>query len=105
MADQHVAAGHSPASGANGPARGTDGGSDRPRFDAPAHLPPQSLEAEEAILGAMLMSQSAIEIAMDMRLRERDFYRPSHRTIFRVILELAERDTVDELTVINELKH
>jgi replicative DNA helicase len=101
VADDNAAAGFSPAGGASGPARTAD----RPRLDAPAHLPPQSLEAEEAILGAMLLSQSAVEIAMDLRLRERDFYRPSHRTIFRIILELAERDAVDELTVINELKH
>ena len=77
----------------------------RPGGDMPSHLPPQNLEAEEAILGAMLMSMSAIEIAVDLRLRERDFYRASHRTIYRVILELADRDAVDELTVINELKH
>ena len=53
----------------------------------------------------MLMSQAAIEAATDLRLRDKDFYRPSHRTIFRTILELADRDTVDELTVVNELKH
>ena len=70
-----------------------------------SHLPPQSLEAEEAILGAMLMSATAIEIAADLRLRERDFYRPSHRTIFRIIMQLADRDTVDELTVVSELRH
>ncbi|MCW2926145.1 MAG: primary replicative helicase [Thermoleophilia bacterium] len=103
MEDQHAAAGRGPASGASSPAHSQGG--ERPRLDAPSHMPPQSVEAEEAILGAMLMSQSAIEIAMDMRLRERDFYRTSHRTIFRVILQLAERDAVDELTVINELKH
>jgi len=85
--------------------RGEFGGDQRPVLDAPSHLPPQSLEAEEAILGAMLMSTVAIETATDLRLRERDFYRPSHRTIYRVILDLFERDAVDELTVINELKH
>ncbi|MCW2924494.1 MAG: primary replicative helicase [Thermoleophilia bacterium] len=90
--------------GASKNARGTGFGEDRPRLDAPSHLPPQSLEAEEAILGAMLVSSFAVEVAMDLKLRERDFYRPSHRTIFRVVLELAERDAVDELTVVNELK-
>ncbi|MCW2960003.1 MAG: primary replicative helicase [Thermoleophilia bacterium] len=82
-----------------------DSGQRRRPTDQPSHLPPQSLEAEEAILGAMLMSGTAIEAVTDLRLRERDFYRPSHRTIFRVILELADRDAVDELTVVNELKH
>jgi replicative DNA helicase len=70
-----------------------------------SHLPPQNLEAEEAVLGAMLMSSAAIEAAADVRLREKDFYRPSHRTIYKAILDLADRDTVDELTVINDLKH
>lgn len=77
---------------------------ERRRQDAPSHLPPQSLEAEEAILGAMLVSKFGVEAALDLKLRERDFYRPSHRAIFRVILELADRDAVDELTVVNELK-
>ncbi|MCW2949101.1 MAG: primary replicative helicase [Thermoleophilia bacterium] len=82
-----------------------DGSSRSGGSDMPSHLPPQNLEAEEAILGAMLLSMSAIETATDVRLKERDFYRASHRTIYRVILELADRDSVDELTVINELKH
>ncbi len=85
--------------------RGEGRGETRPRLDAPSHLPPQSLEAEEALLGAMMMSAMAIETAIDLRVRERDFYRPGHRTIFRIIMQLADRDAVDELTVINELKH
>lgn len=101
MDDSYAAAGSSPAGGGSSGARNFD----RPRLDAPSHLPPQSLEAEEAILGAMMLSEAAIETAVDLRLRERDFYRPSHRTIFRVIMQLADRDAVDELTVINELKH
>ncbi|MBC7462400.1 MAG: replicative DNA helicase [Thermoleophilia bacterium] len=71
----------------------------------PSHLPPQNLEAEEAILGAMLLSMRAVDTANDLRLKETDFYRSSHRTIYRVIIDLAARDAVDELTVINELKH
>ncbi len=101
MADQYAAAGSSPASGGSSSGRSEQ----RQRVDLPSHLPPQSLEAEEAILGAMMLSVSAIETVVDLKLRERDFYRPSHRTIFRVIMQLADRDAVDELTVINELKH
>lgn len=74
-------------------------------LDTPTHLPPQSLEAEEAILGAMMISAAAIEVGVDLRLTADHFYRPSHRTIFTVIMQLADRDAVDELTVINELKH
>lgn len=69
-----------------------------------SHLPPQALESEEAILGAMIASNTAIEIALELQLAERDFYRPSHQTIFRTILDLAEHEAVDELTVVNELK-
>jgi replicative DNA helicase len=105
--DAYAAAGTAPAGGASGDARRSSprGGDHRGGFDAPSHLPPQSLEAEEAILGAMMLSVRAIEVAIDLKLRERDFYRPSHRTIFRTIMQLADRDAVDELTVINELKH
>jgi replicative DNA helicase len=114
--DEYTAAGSSPAGGASTDVRrpgrsdrpgGRDSarGDQRPMLDAPSHLPPQSLEAEEAILGAMMLSERAIEVAIDLKLRERDFYRPSHRAIFRVIMQLTDRDAVDELTVINELKH
>ncbi|MEO6867282.1 MAG: DnaB-like helicase N-terminal domain-containing protein, partial [Gaiellales bacterium] len=111
MAGNDAAAGSRSASGASSAGRSSGQGGGRggmgggSPMDAPSHLPPQSLEAEEAILGALLMSQSAIEIAVDLKLKDTDFYRPSHRTIFRAIMMLAERDAVDELTVIGELKH
>lgn len=73
--------------------------------DQPSHLPPQCLEAEEAILGAMLVSTTAVDAARSARLTETDFYRPSHRTIYRAIMTLAARDAVDELTVVRELQH
>jgi replicative DNA helicase len=77
---------------------------DRPMLDTPSHLPPQNLEAEEATLGAMLLSTKAIELALDLRLTAEHFYRPSHRTIFQTVLALADTNAVDELTVINALK-
>lgn len=72
--------------------------------DAVTHLPPQSLEAEEAVIGAMLRSSIPIEIAVELRMTAEHFYRPSHRTIFNAIMELADRDAVDEITVIHHLK-
>ncbi len=69
-----------------------------------SHLTPQNLEAEEAVLGAMIMNARAVETVDDVGLRTGDFYRPSHRIIFDAIRELASRDTVDELTVVNELR-
>lgn len=73
--------------------------------DGITHLPPQSLEAEEAILGGMLISTFAIERAEDVRLRAEHFYRPSHRLLFNTILEQhATNGEVDELTIVNVLK-
>jgi replicative DNA helicase len=72
--------------------------------DKPTHLPPQNLEAEEAILGAMLMTDTAIQRAHDAGLRAGDFYRDSHRTIFEAIMHLSGQGLVDELVVVNYLK-
>lgn len=77
----------------------------KPEYRADAgHLPPQALEAEEASLGALMMSGKAIETAWELGLEDHHFYRPSHRLILRAIYQLAERQAVDELSVINELK-
>jgi replicative DNA helicase len=67
-------------------------------------IPPQSLEAEQATLGSMLISRAAIERAADI-LRPDDFYRDAHRMIFDAIVTLTSRDEpVDILTVQDQLK-
>ena len=68
-------------------------------------IPPQNLEAEESVLGAMMVSQSAIEpVILDIRLQGDDFYRDRHRLIFEAIIELNEIDgAVDVLTVSEKL--
>jgi len=68
-------------------------------------IPPQNLEAEESVLGAMMVSQAAIEpVILDIRLQADDFYRDRHRTIFEAIIELNETDgAVDVLTVTEKL--
>jgi replicative DNA helicase len=63
------------------------------------HLPPQDLEAEEALLGACLQSAKAIETALSNRISRASFLRPAHQHVWDAILALHERDTVDELTV------
>ncbi len=73
-----------------------------------AGVPPQNLEAEESVLGAMMVSQATIDpVVLDERLQADDFYRDRHRTIFEAILALhGEADPVDVLTVSEELsKH
>ena len=66
-----------------------------------AIVPPQNLEAEESVLGAMMVSESTIEpVLLDVRLKAEDFYRDRHRTIYEAIIRLHENaDPVDVLTV------
>ena len=67
---------------------------------------PQNLEAEESVLGAMLVAPSAISsVLVEVRLRPDDFYRDSHRAIYRAILSLNDKnEAVDPLTVSAELE-
>ncbi len=67
-------------------------------------VPPQAVEVEEAVLGAMLIEHEAATVALQM-LRAEDFYKPAHRTVFETIYDLYERDNpLDLLTVENELR-
>ena len=66
-----------------------------------AHVPPQNLEAEESVLGAMMVSEGSITpVVLDVRLQADDFYRDRHRTIYEAIRALYERsEPIDALTV------
>ncbi|MFA5667618.1 MAG: replicative DNA helicase [Balneolaceae bacterium] len=67
-------------------------------------IPPQAVEVEEAVLGAMLIEHGAATIALQM-LSPEDFYKPAHRHIYEVLTNLFERDNpLDLLTVENELR-
>jgi replicative DNA helicase len=65
--------------------------------------PPHNLEAEQAVLGAVLAAgRLLVEVAA--LLEEADFYRPAHRAIWRAILRLADRgQATDPVTVLGEL--
>jgi replicative DNA helicase len=65
------------------------------------HVPPQNLEAEESVLGAMMVSEGAIApVILDVRLHDEDFYRDRHRVTFGAIKALYERsEPIDALTV------
>jgi replicative DNA helicase len=69
----------------------------------PGREPPHNLEAEEAVLGAVLAAgRLLVEVAA--LLEEADFYRPAHRAIWRAILRLTDRDQpTDPVTVLGEL--
>ena len=66
-------------------------------------VPPQSIEAERSVLGALLQDSRAVSMAMEM-LREDDFYAPAHQAIFEAIRYLAQQGSaVDLITLDAEL--
>jgi len=67
-------------------------------------IPPQNLEAEMAVLGAMLLDENAISSAVES-LEADSFYNDSHRKIFSAILNLYQvNKAVDLITLADELK-
>ena len=67
-------------------------------------IPPQNLEAEQAVLGSMLIERMAVERGSEI-LRAEDFYRDAHRFIFEGMLALTQRDEpIDLITLSNELR-
>jgi hypothetical protein len=70
-----------------------------------AHAPPQNIAAEEAVLGAMMVAESALSRVIDeVKLSAKDFYLDKHRLIFGCVRDLhAASKPVDELTVADEL--
>lgn len=66
-------------------------------------MPPQNIEAEQAVLGAMLISKEAIAEAAQI-LNSEDFYREAHRIVFEAMMELSNKNqAVDNLTVVEQL--
>ncbi|SOD63777.1 replicative DNA helicase [Streptomyces zhaozhouensis] len=66
-------------------------------------LPPQDLAAEQSVLGGMLLSKDAIADVVEV-LRGRDFYKPSHETIYEAILDLyAKGEPADPITISDAL--
>ena len=67
-------------------------------------MPPASVEAEQAVLGAMLLKPDAVTTAAE-ELTADDFYRETHRLIFEAMMELKERtEPVDLVTLTEQLK-
>jgi|SRR3989338_5473881 len=67
-------------------------------------MPPQNLEAEMSVLGALMLGQKAIIRIVDVLIVE-DFYHPSHQKIFGAVLDLFKKnDPVDLLSVSARLK-
>jgi replicative DNA helicase len=78
-----------------------------PQPEASGKLPPQNLEAETSVLGAILLAEQALDnVLIDTRLKAEDFYRPRHQLIFKAMRRLKEKadpEAVDAVTVCDEL--
>lgn len=67
-------------------------------------IPPQSIEAEQSVLGSMLIDKEVVPVVMEI-LKPEDFYRPDHREIYSVIIELFDKaQPIDLITVSERLK-
>jgi replicative DNA helicase len=76
--------------------------------EAAAGVPPHNEEAEASVLGAILLTETALDgVLLEVGLRPHDFYRPRHGAIFQAMIRLKEKATpeaVDALTVAEELR-
>lgn len=78
--------------------------SSAPPSSSEIRVPPQDLEAEQSVLGAMMLSQDAIRSVIPI-CRAEDFYREAHRKIYLAVVALDDRkEPVDVITLTNELK-
>lgn len=74
-----------------------------PTFDS-GRTPPQAVDVEQAILGAILIDPDAINKSMDV-IDENCFYKPSHQILMETFMEMsAKNEPIDMITVTQELK-
>jgi replicative DNA helicase len=69
-----------------------------------AAVPPHNLEAEESVLGAVMMSAEAANVALE-RLHAEDFYKPAHQLVYEAITALFDgNQPIDAITVADALR-
>ena len=74
------------------------------KVEVPIKVPPQNLEAEQSVLGSLLLDKDAVVRISDTLLPE-DFYRDDHGTIYGAIITLFEqRSPIDVLTLTDQLE-
>ena len=88
------------------PDRTHTNGNSAPRLPDGPIAPPQNLEAEQSVLGAVLLSDTALPaLIIDERLHPEDFYREAHGIVFTAMLDLHNGgEPVDALTLVEHLK-
>jgi replicative DNA helicase len=75
-----------------------------PEVPSEGRVPPQAVDVEMAVLGAMLLEKEAIAKAIEI-LDDSSFYKPAHQRIFAAMIALFERsEPVDLITLIEELR-
>lgn len=81
-----------------------NGKPDRPEGYSGPRIPPHSIEAEESVLGGILLDNNAINVAEEI-VRVEDFYRAAHAAIFSAMLKLDEkREPIDVITLSQKLR-
>ena len=70
-----------------------------------ARIPPHNLEAEESLLGSMMLSREAITAAVEAHIEAADFYKPAHGVVYEAALALHTRgEPIDPVTMAEELR-
>ena len=76
--------------------------------DSAGNVPPHNEEAEASVLGAILLTEQALDgVLLEIGLKPDHFYRPRHQRIFQAMLRLKEKsepEAVDALTVCDDLR-
>ena len=73
-------------------------------MDYLGRIPPHNIDAEQSVLGAMLLDREAV-ISVTEKLRDEHFYKENHKEIYRAMLDLyGKNEPVDLVTVSEELK-
>ena len=76
----------------------------RKKTTDPLKRPPHSIEAEQAILGGLMLENQALD-KISMKLCEQDFYRGEHRVLFRAMVSLTQKSQpFDLVTIVDHLK-
>jgi replicative DNA helicase len=70
-------------------------------MDAPLKSMPHNIEAEQCVLGSMMIDKSSIAQALEV-LNKEDFYKDAHQIIFNAILDLYQKDIAVDLVTVTE---